>query len=134
MKKIFVLLFVVTALISCKKQQSDTAMDCEQFKQGVIANSEDRVKAEIQKLCQDLFPVVSATDEWGHRNNFIKLTERITQQCGITAQAVCYACIKTLPPQTEIVVSFMNNGLLVKKTLDITTSSTSKLAFLKMHD
>jgi hypothetical protein len=134
MKKIFLLLFISTAWISCKKQQSDAVMDCDQFKQGIVANSEDRVKAEIEKLCQDLFPVVSATDEWGHSNNFVKLAQRISQQCGIDADADCYACIKTLPPQTEIVVSFMNNGVQVKKTLDITTSATSRLAFLKMHD
>lgn len=134
MKKIFLLLFISAALVSCKKQQSDTTMDCDQFKQGIVANSEDRVKAEIEKLCQDLLPAVTATDEWGHRNNFIKLAQRISQQCGISAQADCYACIKTLPPQTEIVISFMNNGVQVKKILDITTSSTSRLAFLKMHD
>jgi len=133
-KKIFLLLFVVTVLISCKKQQSDIVMNCEQFKQGIIANSEGRVKAEIEKLCQDLFPVVSATDEWGHRNNFIKMAQRISQQCGIDARVDCYACIKTFPPQTEIVVSFTNNGVLAKKTLDISTSSTNKLTFLKMHD
>jgi hypothetical protein len=134
MKKIFLLLFISATLVSCKKQQSDTAINCDQFKQGIIANSEDKVKAEIEKLCQDLLPVVTATDEWGHRNNFIKLAQRMSQQCGIEADVDCYACIKTLPPQTEIVVSFMNNGVVVKKTLDITTSSTSKLAFLKMHD
>ena len=109
-------------------------MNCEQFKQGIVANNEDWVKAEIEKLCRDLFPAVTATDEWGHRNNFVKLAQRISQQCGIEGDIDCYACIKTLPPQTEIVVSFMNNGVQVKKTLDITTSSTSKLTFLKMHD
>jgi len=134
MKKFFLFLLVVMALISCKKQQNDKAMDCNQFKQGIVANSEAAVKAEIEKLCQDLFPVVIATDEWGHRENFVKLAQRISQQCGIDARVDCYACIKTLPPQTEIVVSFMNNGVQVKKTLDITTSSTSRLAFLQMHD
>ncbi len=134
MKKIFLLLFISAALISCKKQQSNTEMDCEQFKQGILAGSEDRVKAEIEKLCQDLLPAVTVSDEWGHRNNFIKLAQRISQQCRVEANVDCYACIKTLPPQTEIVVSFMNNGVLVKKILDITTSSTNKLAFLKMHD
>lgn len=134
MKRVFLFLFISAALISCKKQQSDREMDCEQFKQGIIANSEDRVKAEIEKLSQDLLPIVTATDEWGHRDNFVKLAQRISQQCGIDAVADCYACIKTLPPQTEIVISFMNNGVQVKKTLDITTSSTSRLAFLKMHE
>ena len=134
MKKIFLSLIVFISFISCKKEETDPLMDCGQFKNGILTGNEDQVKTEIEKLCVDLFPAVTASDEWGHGDNFIKLIQRISKQCGIDARVDCYACIKTLPPQTEIFIFFTNNGVLVKKTLDISTSASKKLTFLAMHD
>jgi hypothetical protein len=134
MKKSFLPLFLFIFFVSCNKETTDPAMNCDKFKTGILSVNKDQVKTEIEKLCVDLFPVVTTSDEWGHRENFTKLINRISQQCGMDARLDCYACIKTLPLQTEIFISFPHNGVLVKKTLDISTDSNKKLTFLGLHD
>lgn len=41
------------------------------------------------------------------------------KECIDEAKLLCNSCIKTLPPQSELSVSFVTNGLTAKMTMDI---------------
>jgi hypothetical protein len=48
------------------------------------------------------------------------------KECVDEAIILCNSCIKTLPPQSELIVSFVTNGLTAKMTMDILMDDTLK--------
>jgi hypothetical protein len=62
------------------------------------------------------------------------LSASVSSQCSFTANMLCFSCIKTLPPQTEISISFMDGGSQVRKVFDISYSPDNKMKFVNMHD
>ncbi len=64
-----------------------------------------------------------------------KFINRINAECdNISAELICYACIKTSPPQSEILLTTDSASISVNRTLDILTSSEEKLSFVRIHE
>ena len=95
----------------------------------------DAVKIEINELTADLKPSPTEDDNIGHRKNFEILINRINVNCeGISVSMICYACIKTLPAQTELKVIVDSSGFQVTRTIDITTPEKKILSCNRIHE
>ena len=92
------------------------------------------VKVEIDKLTIDLLPKITSNDKFGHKENVAILINRLNSLCNIEAELICYACIKTNPPQTEIFVSADSCGMQIRRVIDLWTSEESNLRFVRVHD
>jgi hypothetical protein len=124
-------------LTACdKKNNVNTAasFNCGNFKTGIISDSSAMVGTEVNKLCEDLLPATSSSDEYGQSQNIHILVQRLSQKCDINATLICYACIETLPAQSEIRVSINQNGTVYTRTMDITVTQQNMLIYNGMHD
>lgn len=121
---------------ACKKNKLDpAAFNCQNFKTGIMNDSSDMVGIEVNKLCEDLMPVAATpADEYGQAQNINILVQRLSEKCDVTATLVCYACIETLPAQSEITISINQNGTVYNRTLDITVTQQNMLIYNGMHE
>ena len=86
------------------------------------------------KLVTDLKPKVTANDRFGHKENLSILINRLNTQCtSINAELICYACIYTNPPQSEILVSTDSIGVTIKRIMDISTPEDAVLSCVRIH-
>jgi hypothetical protein len=133
--RILLLIIIILFSISCeqKDNSSNTVLNCENLKKGIINSDNSIIKAEIAKLTTDLSPIASVDDPWGHSANFNMLIARINDCSQINALSVCYACIKTLPPISEILVKTDSAGVQIQRYLDFKTSEQSNLEILGIH-
>jgi NCAIR mutase (PurE)-related protein len=134
--KILYLTIIILFSFSCeqKDNSSETDLNCENVKGGIINTDNAIIKTEISKLTTDLNPKPTANDEWGHSANFTTLITRLNACNQITAVSVCYACIKTLPPISEILVKTDSAGVQVQRYLDLKTSAESNLEIIAIHN
>ena len=124
---------LLLGLFACDKDQVGS-LDCINLKAGIAEQSNDIVRAEIEKLTPDLNPVPTPEDKIGHMANLQTLTDRINSDCEeITASIQCYACIETYPPLSEILVEFVFDGTQITAVIDIVTSDNDILRFGGMH-
>ena len=133
---IFLLLIVfLLFLISCEKEDKIVNPDCANFTEALIYLNSDSVKKVIDKLTIDLNPDVKEDDNWGQRENISLLIERLNSQCeNISANLSCYACIYTLPPQSEIIISIDSARVQIKRVVDILTPKDNILKYMNVHE
>ena len=133
----YVLLIFFTVLtLSCDDliNHEIETIDCSNLQTGIIDMNSQIVCLEVNKLVKDLEPQISGSDRFGHKQNLDKLIERINTQCGeVTAELICYACIETNPPQSEILVTTDSSGTLIYRTLDINTPDDDILSCMRVH-
>jgi hypothetical protein len=106
----------------CKKENV-SSLDCAGFRQGLLMNDKEKVSRSVSGLLGSY-----------SREKVSQLAAAISNQCTVTATVLCFECIKTLPPQSEIKVSFTQNGSLVNKVLDISYTTQNKLRVAGVHD
>ena len=128
MTKLFACIFISIVFIGCKKQ--DTITDnCTTLQQGMVAGDIASVGATITNYINAL-PSNIYTEQ-----NLQALAGAIKGgSCTITATIDCFDCIKTLPSQTEIQISFISVGATISKTIDITYTANNVIRFNNMHD
>jgi len=85
---------------------------CSQIREGLKSDNSDLVRMEINNICKGLNGFVV-------KDNLQKLTSIISSGCKINATLLCTECIQTLPPQSEIKISFSLSGTQYSKTIDI---------------
>jgi hypothetical protein len=131
---IFIVLFSFCISHCDKSVNSDDKLeniDCDNLRTGIINMDAEDVKYEINKLMIDLEPNVTVNDEFGHRENISLLISRLNNQCiNINADLICYACIKTYPPQSEIFITADS----IKRIIDIITPANTNLSFVSIHE
>jgi hypothetical protein len=138
-KKYALILFLVVCVGSCDKAADDSNndwenVDCDNLKIGIINMDSDIVKSEINKFVTDLKPVVTNNDPIGHKQNLDLLIERLNAQCdNLTAEIICYACIYTNLPQSEILVTTDSVGTAVDRVIDISTPYDDILYCVGIH-
>ena len=133
MKEAF--LFVVSLLFfaACKTDETGQA-NCNDLKSALLAQNAEQVNEEVNKLTQDLSPNPTATDQIGHAENLNRLIDRLNAQCSsLQATLGCYACIKTLPAQSEIIIELDSTGTTVKRVVDISTPEGEFLKSINVH-
>ena len=112
----------ISILIACKKETLDDS-DCDNLRNGLLMNDTKLVIKSIGSL------LTSYSEE-----NLDELARKITDRCNIPARVDCFNCIKTNPPQTEIIFSFVQAGATIQKRLDISYTPDSKMRILNVHD
>lgn len=129
-----VLLILLLCVVSCENSTESNSLDCEKLIEGLVSLDVGIVKSEMNKLVIDLNPKITANDQLGHLNNFSTLVDRINTHCEkLESKLICYACIETYPPITEISISLDSAGVSVKRVVDILTSSENALNISGVH-
>ncbi|MCB0630451.1 MAG: hypothetical protein R2824_00715 [Saprospiraceae bacterium] len=134
MRSLFTLLFlaVVLSYTACSKDTFN--INCGTFQTDLIDRNEDGLRTHINQFTQDLFPDPTPDDSLGHAENLRILVRRIKDQCSsLDADIGCYACIETLPLQSEIVILLDSAGVQVLRIIDITTPEGDKLSYSSVH-
>jgi hypothetical protein len=134
MKNIGILLGILflVVLSSCTKDKIES-IDCELLTEALVNYNDEILKAEVDKLTIDLKPDVGSNDIYGHSKNLNTLIDRLNTGCNIEASLFCYACIQTLPPQSEISILVDSSGTEVCRIIDISTPEDEILKFSGIH-
>ena len=139
LRNLIFILFLTVFFSSCDNAVEDTGIeweniDCDNLKTGIVNTDSEIVKVEINKLVTDLVPVITDSDPLGHKDNLALLIEQLNIQCdNITAEMLCYACIFTNPPQTEILVTTDSLGTDIHRIIDIVTPDDDQLSMRTIH-
>jgi len=121
-------------IFSCNKESEIVSIDCGLLTQGLSSSNNEQVKIEIDKVTADLFSESTESDELGQNENIDLLIERLNSHCeSIEASLVCYACIRTLIPQSEISIKFDSSSVEIERILDIRTPDDDILSYIRMH-
>ena len=123
------------SIVSCDTENHATpfGLDCNLLKTGLLQNDNALISPEIAKLVKDLNPAPNNSDEIGHSNNCDILIGRLNKCENISAELLCYACIKTYPAQTEILLRIDSAGEMVSRVIDISTPEDIKLSYIRIH-
>jgi hypothetical protein len=128
MTRVLACIFMTLLFMACKKQNTVTD-NCTTLKQGMMASDIASVNTTITNYI-NMLPSAIYTEQ-----NLQALAGAIRGgSCNITATIDCFDCIKTLPSQTEIQLSFSNGSTIVSKTIDITYTANNVIRFNTMHD
>ncbi|GAI93748.1 unnamed protein product [marine sediment metagenome] len=100
----------------------------------IYYENDSLIKKEIASLTSDLLPKPSDDDRWGHSENLDILIERLNKYNCLAATKVCYACIKTLPPQSEVKLVVTYNKEINTKIMDLSTSDKVPLRYARLHN
>ena len=137
MKNIILPILFTVLLFGCSKNNvadDQFELNCEMLKAGLLNLNSDEVNFEINKLTQDLLPTITQTDDIGHFKNLDTLIDRINSNCDeIQAVKICYACIETLPVQSEIKLEFNFQGTQIERIIDISTPDDGILLSIEAH-
>jgi hypothetical protein len=123
MKKLPLLLVIV---LSCSKQ--DIGSDCGRLKSGVNSNNIERVGASINNFIAGLGSKAHTSE------NLTALAKKVAAKCDVKVEVLCYACIMTLPEQSELRVTLSSAGSTITKVIDISQNSSNEMKFVNMHD
>lgn len=131
------ILFIVllSAFSACDKNDisPNATVDWSTLKNGVIDKDNSKVGPEISKLLTGSEPDPTGNDEIGQKANIEKLIREINKSSVLVAELICYACIETLPPQTEIRLTALG-GVPVTRVIDISTHDDGILKYSAIHD
>lgn len=121
-----IITFFLLISTSCRRGERMQS-DCRQLRSAIIAGDENEVRIAITSLIQQI-SLQSYTEE-----NLHKLLGKITD-CGGAAVMPCFDCIKTLPSQTEIIVTYTTTTGSVQRAIDITYTPANRMEFSNMHE
>jgi len=111
---------IISSLTACKKELNNS--DCDNLRNGLLMNDTKLVAKSIGSLLTSY-----------SEGNLDELAYKITDRCNIPA-TVDFNCIKTNPPQSEMVFSFVQPGATIQKRLDISYTPDNKMKILNVHD
>lgn len=112
-------------MTSCTKMTEDHAL-C----QAVAQENVDEVEAWVNHYSKFFSPMVTAEDAYGHEANLSLLIEELDGIECLDAEPVCYACIETYPPISQIRLS--SEG--VSKVIFLRTSPERCMKFVGWRD
>jgi len=125
---------LIAALTFFKCEKEPICHECHEKICEYIYNENDSlIQKEIARLTSDLLPKPSNDDKWGQSENLDILIEKLDKYNCIVATKLCYACIKTLPPQSEVKLIVTYNGEINTRTMDLSTSDKVPLKYIRLH-
>jgi hypothetical protein len=118
-----IILAGLLAVAGCSK--GDLSSNCQLLRTGISNSDKEKVKNAISHFISQL-PSKGHTPE-----NLQKLTDAISRECNATAKVLCFACIKTLPEQSEISVDYLgaDHGI-----IDISIDREGRMVFSNLHE
>ena len=115
-------------LASCQDSIEVLEVDDQLLRDGLLSLDNQQVTREVNKLTFDLGP-----GEDNHVSNLRTLVIRLDDINGLMVSNTCYACIYTLPPQSEIEILVDSLGTFVGRTIDILTADDATLSCTGVH-
>ena len=123
------ILFILLMTQACHEDPAEIiAVDRQALFEGLLFLNQDQANTEINKLTIDLEPMHDI-----HRANLDNLSQRLGIIQGIIVTETCYACIYTLPPQSEIRLLVDSSGTMVFRTIDVLTADDQVLSSIRVH-
>lgn len=132
----YIYLFLATFLIlgawSCAKDKTGYHTNCEKLIRSLVADDKESVRVEVNNIINELSlqSGVSFVQQQQDMNLFIS---RLSECDELEAEVLCLWCVKTNPPQTEILIKFTRNGEQVTKVVDLVQTG-SGFRFSSMHE
>lgn len=135
MKNYFLLSIFAIILTSCSNStEPKYSIDSNKLTKAFINYNSETVRTELENLVADLKPNITKNDELGHKKNFETFVKRINSNSNnLISSLVCYACIYTNPPQSEMEFSLDSSGTKIKRMLNVVTSSDKILILGNIH-
>jgi len=124
-KLLLLLIVLAISIVSCKKDASNKT---NAFKEALISNNIEAVKAAIETRVNRL-PSKKYSEQ-----NLNNLGASLVKEYSISAEVLCFSCIKTLPEESEIKLSFLSEGSVVQRIIDITYTEDNTIRFVNMHE
>lgn len=118
---------VVLVLLSCKQEEET----CESLRANLISLNVSEVKGELDVWLGELSPDQGDPDV--HFQNLESFVDRLENDCMLEGSIVCFACIETYPPQSEIKVILDSAGHQTHRILDVLTPSDSVMTIRDIH-
>lgn len=138
MKKYIYFLIIIcfiVSIFSCNDDENNIyCINCEQLKNGLLSYDNNIIYDEVNEILKNLQPQAIENDPIGHEENFNNFVKQLNDCDGLTAELLCYACIKTYPAQTELLISIDSTDKKVSRILDILTPEDSSLSFVRIHE
>jgi hypothetical protein len=107
---------------------------CESLNDDLIHLNVQDVKVQLDQWLVDLNPFPTEADPTGHHDNLVSFVNRLNDACNLDASVNCYACIKTLPAQTEVIVRIHSLGGIVQRVIDINTPESAVMTVVNVHE
>lgn len=127
LKYLLSFVILIALVSSCRK---DT--DCQEAQELKLAMKQNDVNAAGVAITKAIASLPSKTY---NQQNIQALVADINSKCSMSASMLCFSCIKTLPEQTEIRVTFIDGNATVTKTFDISYRlNNPNIIFVSMHD
>lgn len=114
-------------LLSCK-QDGET---CESLSADLIEFKVSAVKDELDPWLGELLPDQEDPDV--HLQNLQSFIHRLENDCMLEGNIVCFACIETYPPQSEVSIMIDSSGHQTHRILDVLTPSDSVMTIRDIH-
>lgn len=138
LKMKFIMLSTLAILfLSCENSFENSnveSVDYDKLIDGLIETNSNKVNAEINKLTDDLLPKKTDNDRFGHCENINLLVDILNKgNNDIVAELVCYVCIETNPPQSEIRIALDSSGSTIRRMVDILTPADAVLECIRVH-
>jgi len=126
----FTLLLAILLFVSC-----DDDLGITNFCDAVIVEDIDYVADYMDDILEDLEPFPGPRDFIGHEENLFFLVDELNRRnpC-LDAFIECYACIKTYPAQSEILIDVYEDNFVTTKIIDIATPEFSEMYVDGMHN
>lgn len=102
--------------------------NCDKLKSAIVNNDREKARDAITAFISHMQDR-NYTDQ-----NLQKLVSEINNECDINATDLCFDCIKTLPSQSEIVLSVQSGSSTISRVVDISYNTNNKMVFHNMHD
>ena len=107
----------------------------EELCKALFENDKDEIGIIMEGLTQNLLPNPDSSDPiLGHFENHHTLIRLLDEVACLEAWDICYACIETLPYQSEIRLVIHHNGQVLEKTMDVNTPKDGPLEFWRLHN
>ena len=122
--KLFSFIAVISILVGCKKEPVG---NCDNLRNAIISGDDETVKSNITGFINKL------SSKKLTRDNLQALASLISGDCGITTN-MCFECIYTNPPQSEIYMTITTSQSTMYKTADISATSSNKMQCKDVHN
>jgi hypothetical protein len=126
MRTISIIIFLLISANACKK---DSVKDnCDNLKLAILSNNSAMTKSALYEI------IATLPSQDYSRLNVQNLVNRITIDCGLPTELLCYNCIFTLPPQTEIRILVNSPASTQQKVIDLSYTTENKITIIRVHE
>lgn len=133
--KVQVSIFFLLAILSCSRSDtSGVTVSWIIVREGLINKDVSVVEPELEKLLVNTIPKPITGDSIGQKNNIVYLINQINSSGLLMSKLKCYACIQTLPVQSEIIVLTDSAGHNIARIVDLLTPADDRLKLANIHD